>query len=60
MVYKHTGMNLSAQTTGMVGKDQLLLAGLIHVMGKSFLLGLAISNVDLLIDARMDDYKFFL
>ena len=60
MVYTHTGMDLSVQPTGVIGKNQILLADVVHVMGKSFLLSLATSTIDpldLLIVARVDDQK---
>jgi len=44
----------------VIGKNQILLADVVHVMGKSFLLSLATSTIDpldLLIVARVDDQK---
>ena len=58
-VYRHTAMDLSTPAD-VQGKDQILLADVVHVMGKSFLLGLATSTVDpldLLVVARIDDQK---
>ena len=58
MVYKHTGMDLSVQPTGVIDKNQILLADVVHVMGKSFLLATStIDPLDLLIVARVDDQK---
>jgi len=60
MVYKHTGMDLSVQPTSVIDKNQILLADVVHVMGKSFLLSLATSTInplDLLIVARVDNQK---
>jgi len=36
MVYKHTGMDLSVQPTDATNKNQILLADVVHVMGKVF------------------------
>ena len=50
----------SVQPTGVINKNQILLADLVHVMGKSFLLSLTTSTIDpldLLIVARVDDHK---
>jgi len=60
MIYKHTGMDLSVQPTGATNKNQILLSDVVHVMGKSFLLGLATSTIDpldLLIVARVDEKR---